>query len=98
MDQVCARFDVIERDPFWRDPGKRLTGHLSHIPRDIIRGYSREMEALAAEISGREHFDLLVASCLDAAPYIARLPNAPANSGGAQFYDLLDEGALPGSK
>ncbi len=38
MSQLCDHFDVIKRDPFWRDPGKRLSSHLSlhstgHYPR-----------------------------------------------------------------
>ncbi|OGO29109.1 MAG: hypothetical protein A2Z16_08265 [Chloroflexi bacterium RBG_16_54_18] len=76
MERLCDHFDFVECDPFWRDPRQRLTGHLSLRPRDIIRGYNQEMEALVREVSYREHFDILIASCLEVAPYLLQIEHA----------------------
>jgi len=77
MDQLCESFEVVERDPFWRDPRQRFTAHLSLRPRDIKRGYSPEMEELVRDVSNREHFDILIASCLEVAPYLLQIKHTP---------------------
>ncbi len=68
---------VIDRDPFWRDPKKRFSAHLSLKPRDVLRSYSSEFAQLVKEISREQRFDIVIASTLDMAPYALLVPGTP---------------------
>jgi len=69
--------DVVKRDPFWRDPKKSITGHFSLNPRDVVSTYSPEMARLTANAIANQHYDLVVASIINAAPYAIMARDVP---------------------
>lgn len=69
VQSMCRQVKVIERDPFWRDPRKSLSGYFSWKPRDVIRGYSPEMAELVARMGRETHYDLIISSTTEVAPY-----------------------------
>lgn len=73
----CTRVEIIERDPFWRDPHQRLTSHLSLTPRDIIRGFSQEMEKITDQMVKHQKFDVVIASTLETSRYALCAKNEP---------------------
>ena len=73
----CNRVEIINRDPFWRDPLKNLQGFLSPNPRDVVSGYSQEMAKLVMQVSFQEIYDLVIASVETIAPYALAVKGAP---------------------
>jgi glycosyltransferase involved in cell wall biosynthesis len=73
----CTSIAVVDRDPFWRDPGTSLSAHFSLAPRDVIRGYSPEMAGLVDQAARERAFDLVIASTLEVAPYALQVKNVP---------------------
>lgn len=70
---ICANVDWVERDPFWRDPRQKLSAHFSVTPRDVLRGYSTEMAELVKRIAREKNFDVIIASTIEAAPYVVQV-------------------------
>jgi polysaccharide biosynthesis protein PslH len=75
-NELCASVRVVERDPFWRDPQKRISAHLSLTPRDILRGYSSEMTQMVDKMTQSRHFDALIGSTIEAAPYALQVKSS----------------------
>ena len=75
--RICRQVAVVERDPFWRDPARRFTAHLSLIPRDVRRGYSPQMAVLVERAVKKQHYDLVIASTLEMAPYALEAVGSP---------------------
>lgn len=73
----CRQVEVVQRDPFWRDPRKTVLGYLSPRPRDVVAGYSPEMARLVRDAAAGQRYDLIVASVAEAAPYALLVPDTP---------------------
>ncbi len=73
----CTQVEVIERDPFWRDPRKKIGGYFSTRPRDIIRSYSVEMSRLVDSLTTQNNFDIVLASTLFTAEYSLQINDIP---------------------
>lgn len=76
-EALCASVSVVERDPFWRNPHLRLSAHFSLTPRDVLRSYSPEINRLVADSVRRKAFDVIIASTLEAAPYVLQATGVP---------------------
>lgn len=77
LESWGLQVDVLERDPFKRDPRKALLGYLSARPRGVVSTYSQEMARLVAETTRRGNYDVVVASCTTAANYALSVPCPP---------------------
>lgn len=73
----CRRVETVERSPFWRDPRKRFTGHLSRTPRDVIACRSPEMSALVNRLAALARYDLVIASVTNTAHYALQVRDTP---------------------
>jgi polysaccharide biosynthesis protein PslH len=68
-----VKTQVVNRDPFWRDPLKARLGHLSLQPRDAVAGYSAPFAA-CVRVAAQEGHDAVICSGTEVIGYA---PDAP---------------------
>jgi polysaccharide biosynthesis protein PslH len=64
---------LVDRDPFWRDPLKARLGYLSSQPRDVLAGYS-PLFAAHVRTAAKEGYDAVICSGTEVLGYA---PSAP---------------------
>ncbi len=74
---LCGQVAVVRRSPFWRDPRKKFSAHLSRVPRDVIAGYSPEMSAAVERLVDGTAYDAVICSVVTAAPYALQVTGIP---------------------
>ncbi len=74
MLNVCRRVETAAYNSFQPGRARALRGYFSRQPRSFVDTYSAEMSACIAAAIKNEHFDAVVASEIDMAPYAREVP------------------------
>lgn len=77
MRQVCARVDVVHRQPFAGEAAKRRLGLLSLEPSAVFASRSPEMAERVRQVAAEWSPDLVFALTFVTAPYALLVPGAP---------------------
>ena len=77
LQAFCTDVQVLQRDPFQRDRLKALMGFFSPRPRSVVSTYSKAMELSLHSLLTQDTYDMLIASQMGTAPYVAAIPSVP---------------------
>jgi hypothetical protein len=76
MKKICEKVEIVDRDPFYKDPRKGKTGFFSLLPRNVVAYYSQEMEDAARRVAQEWQPDVVVALTLMTARYALNVDGA----------------------
>lgn len=75
LKQFCE-VDIVERDPFYREPSRAMLGRFSMRPNSVVATYSQEMDEAVRVCAKQWKPDCVVALTFVTAPYALRVENA----------------------
>jgi polysaccharide biosynthesis protein PslH len=74
LEPYCAGISTVPYQPFRPNGLRARLGFLSLKPRSVIDTYSPQLAAIVAQQVRTGHFDLVIASQIDVAPYALAIP------------------------
>lgn len=77
MQHMCHGVDVVRYEGFDPMGWRALAGFFSTYPRSVVATFNRDMANRVQEVMRGETFDLILASELGSAPYVARVEGIP---------------------
>ncbi|MEZ4836799.1 MAG: glycosyltransferase [Caldilineaceae bacterium] len=75
MREICCKVEIFAYHPFRPNSIVSAAGFFAGKPRSVIDTYSKEMAAAVVRLHRQEHYDLVIASQFEMAPYALLLPD-----------------------